>query len=164
MPSSGKATSDALIALIHEPSVDPNFLSLACKDAAELKAKSGSEHGKMLAERKAALQRYITEAKNLSADRGESRIEGKQTFEQKMVTFLQEKAGANDVLYDIYQGNGGQTKESAFFEASTKAWDKSVPEVLAKVEEQLRGPYTLGDQVVRLAFVSWQIIGPGGDH
>lgn len=76
----GKALSDELIALIHEPTVDPNFLALACRTSAELQAKTAE--GKMLADRKEALARYVEEAKKLASNAVTA------AFEQKMVVFL----------------------------------------------------------------------------
>lgn len=142
----GKAISDELIAIIHEPTVDPNFLSLACRTAAELQEKRNSHQGKMLSDRKEALSRYINEA-SVAASSG-PQIEGRTSYEQKTVAFLKEKAAANDVLYDIYQGTAGPEREKAFFDASAKAWIKAVPDVVQKLEDRIKGPYALGDQVV----------------
>lgn len=102
----------------------------------------------MLADRKEALARYVEEAKKLASNAVTA------AFEQKMVVFLQEKADANDVLYNIYQGKSGSEREQAFYEASKNAWGKGVPGVIAKLEESIRGPYALGDQVVSVGWGS----------
>lgn len=99
----------------------------------------------MLAERREVLAKYIADTKTYSAS---SPLESMKSFEQKMVMFLGEKAAANNTLHDIYRGEAGKEKEQGFFEASTNAWTKSVPNVVNKLEEIIKGPYALGDQVV----------------
>jgi hypothetical protein len=121
--------------------VDPNFLALACRTSEELKGKAAQ--GKMLNDRKQALERYITEAK-VAKDNAHAG----GAFEQKTAVFLQEKADANAILYEIYQGKAGAEREKAFFEASKRAWSKGVPDVIKKLEDRIKGQFALGDQVV----------------
>jgi hypothetical protein len=123
--------------VIHEPTVDPNFLILAARNPAELEQKRKSDAARTLTDRKTALEAYVADAKQLT---------GRSSFEQNLASFLQEKADANQVLYDIYQGKSDRA--DAFFEASDRAWSKAVPDLFKTLEDSMKGPYALGDQVV----------------
>jgi hypothetical protein len=58
------------------------------------------------------------------------------------------------VLYDIYfsphSGEETESRRNIFFTASRKAWETGVVEVLQTLEDEVVGPYALGDHVVRL--------------
>lgn len=151
MSSTGKTISDTIIALVHLPTADPNFLHISARNPAELHEKATSAPGKFLSDRHDALQRYIGEAKSLTSSPEET--DGKVlTYEQKMVAFLQEKQAANALLYEVYQGKAGKDREQAFYKASQTVWAEGVPDVLRKLEVNIKGPYALGDQVVSLVY------------
>lgn len=118
--------------------MDPNFLLLAARTSAELETKAKSAPGKVLTDRKSALDQYVNDTAKHNG-----------SFEQKMLGFLKEKATANDVMYEIYYG-GSADRVKAFCEASDRAWSQAIPAVMKKLEELIKGPYALGDQVVSL--------------
>jgi hypothetical protein len=128
---------------VHQPQVDPNFLNMSARDAQELKKKATKAPGKALSARKEALQRYIQEAKALASEGTAS------SFEKKAVQLLEEKAAANDALWSIYNGQGGEDKEKAFFAVSSRTWTEEIPKALNVAEEVVKGPFVLGDQIVR---------------
>ena len=132
---------------MHQPTVDPNFLHLACSSRDELSTKSSGGEGKLLNDRKAGLARYVSEAEHLAEKAGAGK-EGRVTYEQKMLAFLQEKQAANELLWQLYNGQAGKEREEAFFTASEKSWTEALPQVLAQLDEGVKGPYSLGDQIV----------------
>jgi len=144
-----KAASDQLIVAVHLPTVDPNFLNMAARNASELREKAAGAQGKMLSDRRTALQRYVEEARELAASGG--------GFEQRMVAFLEEKLQANEMMWEVYNSQTADEKANQFFEASNKAWDEALPDVLKKIEEGLKGPFVLGDHVslADLHVIAW---------
>lgn len=136
----GKSTSDKLIAIVHMPSVDPNFLNVSARSAEELHRKAGAAQGNMLKVRQENLEQYVKEAEGLAQHGG--------SFEQKMVAFLKEKEAANRVLFELYSGKAGQDQEQSFFAASSKVWFEGLPDALQQLETGITGPFALGDQVV----------------
>ncbi|KAK4688502.1 hypothetical protein P7C73_g1600, partial [Tremellales sp. Uapishka_1] len=152
----GKTISDTLIALCHLPTTDPNFCFISCLDHAQLQEKLHSFPGAYLNDRHLALQRYIEEAKASAVEAGGG-TEGKLTWEQKIVAFLEEKKAANEMLWEVYNGKAGEEKEKAFFKASKAVWAEGVPDVMGKLESTIKGPYALGDQVSLADFhlISW---------
>ncbi|KAJ9108762.1 hypothetical protein QFC21_000082 [Naganishia friedmannii] len=164
----GKISSDAMTSLVHLPTVDPNFLYLAARDLNELSSKANSVAGAYVVDRAEALDRYISEAEQQLQQKGGefanqdhakngSNGTGATSFEARTVQFLKEKKEANDVLYAIYNRQAGKEREQGFFDASTKAWTESLPEVFNKLEQEIKGPYALGDQVslADLHIISW---------
>lgn len=142
LTSSGKATNDQVITLVHLPSVDPNFLNMSARSPEELKQKAARAPGVMLEARRAALQKNIEDAKQIS------KVETASSFEKKMVPFLEEKAAANEALWMVYNGQAGPDKEAAFFDASRKVWTEEIPSAFEKLAGIMKGPHVLGDQVV----------------
>lgn len=132
---------------MHQPTVDPNFLHLACSSRDELSAKSKGSEGQLLNDRKAGLTRYVSEAESLAEKAGAGK-EGRVTYEQKMLAFLQEKQAANELLWQLYNGQAGHEREEAFFTASEKSWTEALQQVLGQLEVGMKGPYSLGDQIV----------------
>jgi len=152
----GKTLSDTLIALAHQPTVDPNFLFLSARNADELKAKAEGEQGEFVRQRQEALKRYIAEAQKDLDDAGGGGGPV-PSFESKTLQFLKEKQEANLVLWSLYNGQAGRENEEKFFEASRKAWSESLPDVLNKLDQAMKGPYALGDHVslADLHIISW---------
>lgn len=146
----GKADSDTIIALVHAPAIDPNFLNMAARNSDELKAKAGLDQGRTLEERRRSLASYIEEAKQIAknAPVSKSATGDGLTYEQKMVKFLEEKRAANEMLWEIYNGQADPEKEKAFFAASEKCWTEAVPNALDKLASGIKGPFVLGDQIV----------------
>jgi hypothetical protein len=150
-----------LTSLVHLPTVDPNFLYLSARNAKELEEKANSAAGEFISARGEALERYISEAEQqlkqknsnfASQDHAQdgSNGNGATTFEAKTVQFLKEKKQANDILYAIYTRQAGKEREEGFFEASQKAWTHSLPDCINRLEQEIKGPYALGDQIVSL--------------
>lgn len=58
------------------------------------------------------------------------------------------------MLYDIYfsphAGEETESRRKIFFSASRKAWEVGVVEVLQTLEDEIVGPYALGDHVVSI--------------
>jgi hypothetical protein len=151
--TTGKATNDQIIQLVHQPEVDPNFLNLSARTSEELKHKASSVPGMILDARREHLRAYIAEAK-AAAEKGGS-------FEKKLVPFLEDKAQSNEALWTVYNGQAGEEKERAFFAASTKVWAEELPKAFDTLEGLLTGPYTLGDQIVSLVHSTCDVSGPG---
>jgi hypothetical protein len=148
LTSIGKTISDKIIAFVHLPTVDPNFLNMSAKTQEELKQKAGGQQGAMLKARHDALSHYVKEAQQAVSNAPQSDGSKGPTYEQRQSQFLEDKLAANKMLLDAYQGASGPDREKAFFEASTKSWQEGVPDVLTKLEETIKGTYVLGDQVV----------------
>lgn len=154
----GKALSDKIIALVHLPSVDPNFFALSAQTHEELQAKAASPQGQMLKDRQDSIEAYLAEARDIAAAAPTSASQNgngsngsaTKTFEQRMVSFLESKAKANQQLVNVYfsQGDNVQQAQSEFLDASKKAWTIGLPDVLGQLEQNLKGPFALGDQVV----------------
>ena len=102
----------------------------------------------MLKARHEALAHYVKEAQQAVSNAPQSDGSKGPTYEQRQCQFLEDKLAANKMLLDTYQGSSGPDREKAFFEASTKSWQEGVPDVLTKLEEEIKGTYVLGDQVV----------------
>lgn len=167
----GKSLADSLIALVHSPIVDPNFLCFSARNADELNQKLHGPAGKMIDQRHEALQGYLAEAQSqlqarlaranqdppaAPANSGHSVGAhntagvngGIASFEAKTVAFLQEKKDSNTLMYQIYHSEAIEEQQE-FFSTSRKAWTESLPEVLNKLESGIKGVYALGDQIVR---------------
>jgi hypothetical protein len=115
------------------------------------------EQGEFVRQRQEAIKRYIAEAQrdldNLPSTENNNKegVNGvaiPPSLESKTLNFLKEKQEANLVLWNLYNGQAGKDNEEKFFEASKKAWSESLPDVLSKLDEGMKGPYALGDQVV----------------
>ena len=140
--SPGKAVADEIIALVHLPSVDPNFLAMSARDEAELKGKSFGFAGQAIRNRRSGLKGYIAQAKEQAAGGG--------SFEKGVVEFLEERFTANDVMYQTYTGKSSPEDLDMFFKASQKIWLEGLPNALDRLEGliQENGPFMMGDQVV----------------
>jgi hypothetical protein len=92
----------------------------------------------MLQDRHDHFGKYLAEAKAL----------GNGPTEMKMISLIEEKLRANDSLLNVFNGTASEDQTNAFFEASRRAWNESVPDALDKLEESIIGPFALGDQIV----------------
>lgn len=120
--------------------MDPNFVNVAARNEKELDSKRKGVPGQILRDRKSALDRFLAEAKKAAAAGG--------SHEAKAVNFLEEKLVANSSLLDIYEGNVDSARTNAFFETSQKTWTEQLSGVFAELEQLVKGPFCLGDQVV----------------
>ncbi|ORX37725.1 hypothetical protein BD324DRAFT_623016 [Kockovaella imperatae] len=147
----GKAIVDEIIALVHLPSVDPNFLAMSARDETELKQKAESASGAMVRDRRASLDKYIKEAKEGASHGG--------SFETSIVKFLEERFAANEMIYKVYTGGSNPEDLKMFYEASAKIWNTGIPDCLDRLEGLIQddGPFTMGDQVslADLHVISW---------
>jgi len=143
---SGKEISDGLISLIHLPDVDPNFLNMSARDPDELAEKASSHQGRVLADRRSNLDKYMIEAKHLAFEDG-----GTDEYAMKMIQFLDEKMASNESLWVIYNGQAEQARMDEFFQLSKNIWIDSLPNAMGKIEDTFEGPYTFGNHVVSVA-------------
>jgi hypothetical protein len=141
-----------LIALVHLPSADPNFLHISCRNAEELKKKAEGAPGRYLNDRHDAIERYIEEARETAKNAVISEKVNGETFEEKIVKFLEVKKDANVQLYEVFKGTAGAERENSFFHASQVTWTEGLPDVFSRLESLMKGPYALGDQVVSVLF------------
>lgn len=123
---------------------------MAAQNQEELKVKAGGRQGAMLKARSEALSHYLKEAHQAVSSAPQSDGSKGPTYEQRQVQFLEDKLAANKMLLDTYQGQTGAEGQKAFFDAATKSWHEGVPDVLNQLEENIRGLYVLGDQVVSI--------------
>lgn len=141
-----KELTDLLVALVRDPYVDPNFLDLAARDGGELGMKLAGSQGTMLATRRLALKRYVHMAHDeLSLLTPVSAL---KSWEQQVVNLLEDKAAANQALFDIYSGDLALDRQPEFFEASRAAWTVHLSGTLSKLEASMIGPFALGDHLV----------------
>lgn len=152
----GKVLSDELIATVHSPTVDPNFLYLSARTRAELEKKTQNSIGTFVKDRQSALKQYLREA-TATAEEKASKAAGADGFEQRTAQFLKDKLSANLLLESIYIGKAGQETESGFFDVGIKAWSKYLPECLDNLEKTIVGTFALGDHVALadLHIISW---------
>ncbi|WWD20307.1 hypothetical protein CI109_104783 [Kwoniella shandongensis] len=153
----GKALSDNIIAVIHQTTVDPNFVALSARDKKELADKGADGPGRALTLRRAALRRYLEEAKQAASENSIAPKDGGLSYEQKVVKFIEDKLQSNEHIWALYNGQAGEENEKAFFDISTKTWLEALPEAFSKLESTIKGPYALGDQVslADLHAISW---------
>ncbi|KAL1411107.1 hypothetical protein Q8F55_002057 [Vanrija albida] len=140
-----KELTDLLVALVRDPYVDPNFLDLAARDAQELAMKLSGTQGTMLATRRLALKRYVHMAHDDLALL--SPVPALKSWEQQAVNLLEDKAAANQALFDIYSGDLALDRQPEFFEVSRAAWTVHVSGTLSKLEQSMVGPFALGDNL-----------------
>lgn len=107
----------------------------------------------MLKARHAALSGYLQEAQQAVRNAPQSDGSKGPTYEQRQAQFLEDKLAANKMLLDMYEGSAGQDTQKAFYEAATKSWTESVPDVFGKLEQEIKGTFVLGDQVVSFVFL-----------
>lgn len=152
-----KILADRLIALVHAPTVDPNFIYLSAKNRSELQVKRNAHTGRLLRDRQAAMRRYLAEAVASVDVKVKLDGVGSADIERKTVRFLQDKLLANVLLGSIYAGTAGAETEEGFFEAGIKAWTIFLPECLSNVERNLVGPFALGEHVslADLHIIAW---------
>jgi hypothetical protein len=86
--------------------------------------------------------KYLAEAK-----------QGESSFEKSIVPLIEDKAATNDSLLILYKGEATEERSEAFFEASRRAWEESVPDAFDQIESSLVGPFALGDQVVSMSSI-----------
>ena len=123
---------------------------MCARDPRELKSKAGAYQGHILTERRKNLQVYIAEVR-LSIDGAGVAENGDDppVYDQKMLTFLEGKAAANESLWTVYNGAADERRHDEFFEVSKRTWAEALPDALQKINDALEGPYCLGEQVVR---------------
>jgi hypothetical protein len=131
-----------VIAIVHHPAVDPNFLNMAARTQQELEFKNARKPGQMLTDRKQALEKYHSEVKALST------APGAGSYEKGMMALLEAKALANDALWEVYNGQSAKEKQEAFFVASQRIWADEIPNAFEQLAGIMKGPFVLGDQIV----------------
>ncbi|GAK66643.1 uncharacterized protein PAN0_014d4866 [Moesziomyces antarcticus] len=153
----GKALSDELIALVHEPSVDPNFLLLGIRSEAELqKAKQGLP-GTFVANRHAALvahQKALENSASTTAFDGSTNPKSSAVHEN-LKKWYADKISSQALLTGAYVG-GDKDAVAQLVKLTNDAW-QNVAKCIEKLETKLTGPYALGDQIslADLHIVPW---------
>lgn len=121
---------------------------MAARSESELKQKAAGKQGEMLKARHEALSAYLRQAQQAISDAPQSDGSKGPTYEQRQAQFLEDKLAANKMLLDMYEGSAGQDSQKAFYEAATKSWTEGIPDVVGKIEQEIKGTFVLGDQVV----------------
>lgn len=137
----GKATSDALIALVHNPSADPNALLLAARSTDELAGQRKALQGTFCRNRLAALERHKAEA--ISSAGGENPRTAHMT--EQLVKWYNDKIAELAPLHAAYLTDDQQAAQG-FVQQSHKIW-AGVVIVLAELERKLVLPFAIGDQI-----------------
>jgi len=157
----GNSVSKSIISLLYQPSnalpdeaqptVDPNFLVIACQTEAVLAAKASSFPGQYIKNRAAALKTYVEEVQS-----GSFEVVGGRT--EKVLSFLKTQEDANKALLDIFSSPSTPSDQrSAFIALSAKAYAEQIPHILSQLDAEIIGPYSLGDHLslADLYVTSW---------
>jgi len=114
-----KTVSDEIIALVHSPQADPNFLFLSARTEAELSAKAKDVPGQFIKGRKKALETHL-ENPDLTG---------------RMENFLKEKLTAMTGMLYVFENPS--SKEAADFLAKGQQHWLTVSETLLKLSNKL---------------------------
>ncbi|SNX87675.1 uncharacterized protein MEPE_06385 [Melanopsichium pennsylvanicum] len=142
----GKSDSDEIIKLVHESSVDPNFLLLGARSEAELQTSKKALPGTFvtnrynaLLENKNALDKARTTAFDGSANPKASAIH------ENLKKWYEDKLESQSLLTNAYVNNDAQAIQQ-LIQLTNATW-KNVAETLATLDTKLQGPLALGDQI-----------------
>jgi hypothetical protein len=142
--------SNTILSLLHLPAIDSNFLLCSARNQEELDIKCVGTAGSFVKDRQMILARYLQEAER---DLAIERDTDEDTFRvrRSTIALLREKLADNTVLYQIYGGTAVADVRTGFFEASKKAWEITLPDVLQELELRAQGSFVLAPEIVRLA-------------
>ncbi|EST08609.1 Glutathione S-transferase, N-terminal [Kalmanozyma brasiliensis GHG001] len=143
----GKAVSDEIIRLVHDASVDPNFLLLGARSEAELNAAKGGLPGTFVTNRNNALLAHARELESGSASKAfdGSANPKSSAIHENLKKWYANKIESQALLTSAYV-NGDAAAIAQLTQATTAGW-KAVGETLAKLETVVQGPFALGDQI-----------------
>ena len=144
----GKADSDEIIKLVHEPAVDPNFLLLGARSESELEQNKKGLPGTFVTNRHNAL---LEHQKTLNSNSGSTTaFDGSanpksSAVHENLKKWYADKIESQALLTRAYvQGDADATQQ--LVQLTNATW-KNVAETLAKLETKLQGPFALGDQI-----------------
>ncbi|RDB29504.1 hypothetical protein Hypma_015549 [Hypsizygus marmoreus] len=136
--------SKTIIHYLHSELGNPNNLRyLNARDDASLRSLS-AELYPVFQQKQQTLAQYITEAE-----------EEKIHASVKTSNFWREKKSAVEVLLSVYENGGkaeseldedAKAQREEFFKEARKAWEVDLRDILIKVNSEIIGPYSLGDQ------------------
>ncbi|KAG5639225.1 hypothetical protein H0H81_005299 [Sphagnurus paluster] len=144
-----------IIEYLHSEEADPNHLAYAnARNDEGLQALAGGVLP-ALKRKQTVLGKYLA-----SAD------EEKIHVSEKTKAFWREKKAAVEVLLEALENAGkaegeldadGQRKRAAFLTEARQAWEVSLKDVLVKINDEIIGPFSLGDQLslADLHLASW---------
>lgn len=144
----GKAVSDEIIKLVHDQTVDPNFLILGIRNQAELdKAKHGLP-GIFVSNRHNALVEHLTALQNsggsTTAFDGSANPKSSAVHEN-LKKWYTDKIESQALLTNVYLHNDAASIQQ-LVQLTNETW-KNVADAFATLEAKVQGPLALGDQV-----------------
>ncbi len=153
----GKATSDEIIKLVHDPSVDPNFLLLGARNEAELNAAKSGLPGTFVANRNTALLQHQKDLENGSASVAfdGSANPKSSAIHENLKKWYADKLTSQSLLTNAYV-HGDKDAIAQLVQLTNATW-KATGETVAKLETLVQGPFALGDQIslADLHLVPW---------
>lgn len=143
----GKATSDEIIKLVHDPTVDPNFLLLGARNEAELNASKNGLPGTFVTNRNTALLQH---QKDLENDSAPVAFDGSanpksSAIRENLKKWYADKTTSQSLLTNAYV-HGDKDAIEQLIQLTNATW-KATGETLAKLETLVQGPFALGDQI-----------------
>ncbi|KAF8078647.1 hypothetical protein FPV67DRAFT_1465941 [Lyophyllum atratum] len=147
--------SKSIIDDLHSEDANPNLLKyINARNQAALQSLAG-ETLPVLTHRQKALAKYLSEAE-----------EEKIHVSVKTKAFWQEKKAAVEVLLKVVENahksdteldKDAQAKRADFYTRARQAWEVALKNLLVKVNNEIIGPYSLGDQfsLPDLHLASW---------
>ncbi|KAL0581633.1 hypothetical protein V5O48_000449 [Marasmius crinis-equi] len=131
--------------ILHSDAADPNKLFfLNARDDSSLRALSEIQAPHFKGKHD-ALVHLLSEAEN-----------GKVTVSEKVKELWKTKKDAVDVLLNVYDNasksydeldSDSKVKRDEYFKMAKTAWDTNVPKLLTKLNEEVIGPFALGEQL-----------------
>jgi len=147
--------SKSIIDDLHSDDANPNHLRyINARNEATLRSLA-DETLLALTRRQKALVQYLS-----NADQEKIHVSGKTK------AFWHEKKAAVEALLEVVENahkteteldNDGQTKRVGFFAEARRAWEVALKNLLIKLNNEMIGPYSLGDQfsIADLHLASW---------
>ncbi|CDS00306.1 uncharacterized protein SPSC_00789 [Sporisorium scitamineum] len=143
----GKAVSDEIIALVHDASVDPNFLLLGARNEAEFDQGKSGLPGTFVTNRYNALvqhQKSLSEGSATVAFDGSANPKS-SAIHENLKKWYADKLESQSLLTKAYVQNDTQAIQQ-LIQMTNATW-KAVGETLATLEAKVQGPFALGDQL-----------------
>ncbi|KAJ9475305.1 Glutathione S-transferase [Pseudozyma hubeiensis] len=144
----GKAASDEIIALVHSPTVDPNFLLLGARSESELASSRKALPGTFVTNRHNVLlshQKSLLENDSATVAFDGSSNPKSSAVHENLKKWYADKLDSQSLLTKAYLENDAESVQQ-LIQSTNAAW-KAVAETLLKLESKLQGPFALGDQI-----------------
>lgn len=152
----GKEDSDDIINIVHQESVDPNFLLLGLRSLAELAGKRQALPGVFVKNRYQALQEQLKAISQESGTAFDASANPKSNaLKENLKQWYTDKLQSQSLLTKAYVDADNEAVEE-LIELTNTSW-KNVVETLVKLERKIQGPFALGDQIslADLHLVPW---------